>query len=63
MNEIGNCPECGNTNLLIDNDVGELVCVRCGYVVSSTLIDEGPEWRAFDLEEKETNPEWGRHLH
>ncbi|MCJ7573369.1 transcription initiation factor IIB, partial [Candidatus Bathyarchaeota archaeon] len=45
------CSECGSSSLLRDYDTGELVCQSCGYVISSTLIDTGPEWRAFDQEQ------------
>ena len=41
------CRECGGFSLLRDHEAGELVCRACGYVVSSTLVDHGPEWRAF----------------
>jgi len=33
------CTECGNTNLLRDYETGELVCLKCGMVLSSTLFD------------------------
>jgi len=45
---LNRCPECGNTWLVRDYKAGELVCEHCGLVVSSTLIDYGREWRAFD---------------
>jgi transcription initiation factor TFIIB len=47
------CPECGTMDLIRDYEAGELVCERCGFVVSSTLFDHGPEWRAFDAEQRE----------
>jgi len=59
---IKDCPECGNTNLIRDHEAGELVCEQCGFVVSSTLLDHGPEWRAFDLEQREKRPRVGAPL-
>ena len=53
------CSECGNSSLLRDYDTGELVCQSCGYVISSTLIDTGPEWRAFDQEQMDKLPRVG----
>ena len=53
------CSECGSSSLLRDYDTGELVCQSCGYVISSTLIDTGPEWRAFDQEQMDKLPRVG----
>jgi len=49
---VKSCPECGSTDLIMDYEAGELVCSRCGLVVSSILVDQGPEWRAFDEEQR-----------
>ena len=53
------CTECGASNLLRDYETGELVCQACGFVISSTLIDQGPEWRAFDQEQRDKLPRVG----
>jgi len=53
------CSECGSSSLLRDYDTGELICQSCGYVISSTLIDQGPEWRAFDQEQRDKLPRVG----
>ena len=53
------CTECGGANLLRDYETGELVCQTCGFVVSSLLIDQGPEWRAFDQEQRDKLPRVG----
>ena len=45
------CPECGGA--LQTDEHGDLVCSECGLVVESDEIDRGPEWRAFDAEEKD----------
>jgi transcription initiation factor TFIIB len=46
------CPECGGT-LANDTEHGETVCQDCGLVVEEDEIDRGPEWRAFDAQEKD----------
>ena len=43
----------------VRNDSGELVCEKCGYVISTTLIDQGPEWCAFDQQQRDTLPRVG----
>ncbi len=46
------CPECGSTRLMRDYECAELVCMNCGYVIAAKLTDRGPEWRAFDDEQR-----------
>ncbi len=46
------CPECGSRKLEEDPLRGEIICSKCGYVVSDKLIDRGPEWRAFDSDQR-----------
>ncbi|WP_136588743.1 transcription initiation factor IIB [Salinigranum halophilum] len=46
------CPEC-NGPLATDTEHGETVCEHCGLVVEEDEIDHGPEWRAFDANEKD----------
>ena len=36
--------------MLTDNVTGERFCRKCGYVISETLQDSGPEWRSFSKE-------------
>ena len=48
------CPECGGVQLHRDVETGELVCRSCGVVVSSTLLDTGPEWSTFTQEQRQT---------
>lgn len=50
--ETTTCPECGATRLARDYERGELVCRQCGLVIEDSYIDQGPEWRAFDQEER-----------
>ena len=49
---IRKCPECGSTRLMRDYECAEIVCMGCGYVVAAKLADQGPEWRAFDDEQR-----------
>ncbi|MBS7647063.1 transcription initiation factor IIB [Candidatus Bathyarchaeota archaeon] len=46
------CPECGSTKLMRDYECAELVCMNCGFVIAAKLADRGPEWRAFDDEQR-----------
>jgi len=32
---------------------GEIVCAKCGYVIEENVVDEGPEWRAFEPGQRE----------
>lgn len=47
------CPECNCTHLTRAYDRAELVCEDCGLVLDEQLIDQGPEWRAFDAKQME----------
>ena len=47
------CPECGSTRLINDHERGEVVCGTCGLVIDDNLVDMGPEWRAFDHEQRD----------
>ncbi len=46
------CPECGSTRLMRDYECAEIVCMECGFVIATKLADRGPEWRAFDHEQR-----------
>ncbi len=46
------CPECRSTRLMRDYECGELVCMDCGFVIAAKIADRGPEWRAFDDEQR-----------
>jgi transcription initiation factor TFIIB len=35
-----------------DYESAEIVCMNCGIVVAAKLADRGPEWRAFDDEQR-----------
>lgn len=46
------CPVCGH-RLIIDLNSGELLCPKCGVVIKDHVVDERPEWKAIDLEDKQ----------
>ncbi len=46
------CPECGGIKLIRDYEKGELICGTCGLIIAENIHDVGPEWRAFDSEQK-----------
>jgi transcription initiation factor TFIIB len=52
------CPECAGT-LIQDTEHGETVCGECGLVVEDTVVDRGPEWRAFDSAERDSKSRVG----
>jgi transcription initiation factor TFIIB len=56
------CPECGGNNFSEDSDKGELVCNDCGMVIDEEMIDESPEWRAFNAEQREKKERAGAPL-
>jgi len=62
VEEITQCPECGSTHLTRDYARGELVCEDCGLVIDEDFIDHGPEWRAFDSEQREKRSRVGAPL-
>ena len=49
------CPRCKAPLSLyarVNEETGELVCTRCGYVISESRFDLGPEWRSFTEEDR-----------
>jgi len=52
------CSECGK-DIFFDENRGLLVCEECGLVHSEKHIDRGPEWRAFDADQKKKRTRTG----
>ena len=52
------CSECGQ-NIFFDANRGHTVCEQCGLVHSENHIDSGPEWRAFNTEQKKNRTRTG----
>jgi len=52
------CTECGS-NIFFDENRGMEVCEECGLIHSEKYIDRGPEWRAFDADQKKKRTRTG----
>jgi len=59
IEEFVQCPECGSKNLSKDYSRAELICKNCGLVIDEEIIDHGPEWRAFDSEQRDKRSRTG----
>jgi len=59
IEEIKTCPKCNSKHLTRDYSRAEVVCNKCGLVIDSEIIDHGPEWRAFDNEQREKKTRTG----
>ena len=53
------CPECEAGSLVADAGGSELVCEDCGLVVEENNVDRGPEWRAFNHQERQSKSRVG----
>jgi len=53
VEETVKCPVCGSTHLTKDHSRAELYCEKCGLVIDAEIMDHGPEWRAFDSDQRE----------
>ena len=56
------CPECDSTDFNEDKDKAELICAKCGLVLDENRIDDSPEWRAFNAEQREKKSRAGAPL-
>jgi len=56
------CPECKKGVLRHNADRGEVVCQNCGLVVEENVLQGGPEWRAFDAEQRASRTRTGAPL-
>src|SRR5919199_782096 len=43
------CSICKSNQIITDSESGELICSKCGQVISDKFEQEGAEWRNFDL--------------
>lgn len=59
MEQITECPECGSKHLAQDYNRGELICEECGLVIDEQYIDQGPEWRSFDMKQEKNRSRAG----
>jgi|TARA_B110000881_G_C18605909_1_gene539962 transcription initiation factor TFIIB len=59
VEELTECTECKSEHIVRDYKRGEITCSNCGLVVDGQVIDQGPEWRAFDSEQSERRARGG----
>lgn len=59
LEEEKNCPECEESAVIEVEERGEQVCDNCGTIISEKIVDQGPEWRAFNNEERESKKRTG----
>ena len=53
------CPECNSDELVQSGDETELTCDECGLILELETIDRGPEWRAFNHQERQSKSRVG----
>ena len=53
------CPECGSSDLIVDSEMGEYVCGRCGLVIEENMPSQEAEWRAFTPQERDARARAG----
>ena len=41
------CSICGSDQIITDTESGEMICSRCGQVISDKISETRPEWRNF----------------
>lgn len=56
------CPECNSTDLDYNHSRAEVTCKHCGLVIDENIIDFGPEWRAFNHEQRDSRTRTGAPL-
>ncbi|SFT03604.1 transcription initiation factor IIB [Halostagnicola kamekurae] len=53
------CSGCGSAKIRHHSSRGERVCEECGLVLEDELVDSGPEWRAFNHQERQSKSRVG----
>lgn len=56
---LSTCPECSSKDIVQHSSPGERICEDCGLVIEEDLIDSGPEWRAFNHQERQNKSRVG----
>jgi len=59
VGDIKKCPSCGSSDIIFDNEKGEYVCNNCGLIIEENVTDSGPEWRAFDADQRNARARTG----
>ena len=57
--KIKKCPSCRSSDIIFDNEKGEYVCNGCGLIIEENVTDSGPEWRAFDADQRNARARTG----
>ena len=57
--DVHTCPECESASLITSGDGNERSCEECGLIVEEKNIDRGPEWRAFNHQERQSKSRVG----
>ncbi len=47
------CPTCGSDSVVRDYEQSMEICENCGRVLKEDIKDRGPEWRAFNQQERD----------
>lgn len=53
------CPSCKNSSVVRDYERNIVICENCGRIIKEDIKDRGPEWRAFDQEQRENRSRGG----
>ncbi|WP_049888887.1 transcription initiation factor IIB [Natronococcus occultus] len=56
---LSTCSECGSSDVVQHPSPGERICENCGLVIEEGMIDSGPEWRAFNHQERQNKSRVG----
>jgi len=59
VGRVKKCPSCESNDILFDGERGELVCNNCGLVIEENATYSGPEWRAFDADQRNSRARTG----
>ena len=59
IGSVKHCPSCGSGDIIFDSERGEYVCNNCGLVIEENVTDTGPEWRAFDTDQRNARARTG----
>src|SRR5919198_1859955 len=49
------CSTCKSNQIVTDIESGEIICGKCGQVISDKIQETGPEWRNFATSSDESN--------
>lgn len=60
--ETNSCPECAEEGSITNPTGSELICEECGLVIDEDQVDLGPEWRAFNQQDRDSKSRVGAPL-